>query len=118
MINFVIVAVLAFVIYYAIRFSANHIKGRGKGSSDEAEIIIPRKELSGRKIGEKHVSIDGMHSKKCVRDVTVEINKIRGASAKVSLEDSEAVVSYDREVSDNDIKKAVQKAGCEVVGIS
>ena len=43
--------------------------------------------------------------------------KIEGASAKVNLKKEEAVVSYDREIDDDDLKKAVEEAGFKVVDI-
>ena len=39
------------------------------------------------------------------------------ASAKVNLKKEEAVVSYDREIDDDDLKKAVEEAGFKVVDI-
>ena len=50
-------------------------------------------------------------------DETEAINKIEGASAKVDLKKEEAVVSYDREINDDDLKKAVEEAGFKVVDI-
>ncbi len=120
--NIIIIAVLAVIVYNAVKFTVEHIKGTGggccSGGESDAEVIIPHKELSGKKIGEKHVSIEGMQCNNCVKSVTEAINKLSGASAKVSLENNEAVVSYDREISDKDIKKAIENAGYKVISIS
>ena len=63
------------------------------------------------------MKISGMHCEHCVKCVTEAINKIEGASAKVNLKKEEAVVSYDREIDDDDLKKAVEEAGFKVVDI-
>ena len=58
-----------------------------------------------------------MHCDHCVRSVTEAINKIDGASAKVSLKNETAVISYDRPVEDETIRRAVEDAGFQVVSI-
>ena len=55
--------------------------------------------------------------KNCVASVTRAINRIDGAAAKVSLKKGEAVVSYDREISDEELKKVVEDRGYHVVSI-
>ena len=69
-------------------------------------------------MGKKTVKIQGMHCDHCVASVTEAINSIDGASAKVDLKKEEAVVSYDRTLDDDKIRKAVEKAGFKVVSIS
>ena len=54
----------------------------------------------------------------CVNNVTNAINKVAGASAKVSLKDKEAIISYDRELSNIELRKAVEDAGYEVISLS
>ena len=51
------------------------------------------------------------------RSVTRAINRIDGAAAKVSLKKGEAVVSYDREISNEELKKVVEDRGYHVVSI-
>ena len=52
-----------------------------------------------------------------MKSVMEAIDKIEGASAKVNLKKEEAVVSYDREIDDDNLKKAVEEAGFKVVDI-
>ena len=66
---------------------------------------------------ERRCSVSDMHCDHCVKSVTEAIDKIEGASAKVNLKKEEAVVSYDREIDDDDLKKAVEEAGFKVVDI-
>ena len=58
-----------------------------------------------------------MRCENCRRNVTAAINSIDGAAAKVSLKKSEAVVSYDREISNEELKKVVEDRGYHVVSI-
>ena len=85
----------------------------GGGSKPE----IPKKKLDGTKLGEKTMKITGMHCENCVASVTRAINRIDGAAAKVSLKKGEAVVSYDREISNEELKKVVEDRGYHVVSI-
>ena len=65
-------------------------------------------------IGKLPVKIDGMRCESCRRNVTAAINSIDGASAKVDLEKSEAVVSFERQLIDEEIISAVETVGFEV----
>lgn len=69
-------------------------------------------------LGKKVVTISGMHCEHCVNNVTNAINRIDGASASVSLARGEAVVSYDREVDERQIARALEQAGYRVEKIS
>ena len=59
-----------------------------------------------------------MHCQNCVNSVTSALNAIEGVSARVSLKDGSAEVSYDRAVDEAELKEAVEKAGFEAVSIS
>ena len=76
-----------------------------------------KKKLENPVIGKKTVKISGMHCEHCVKAVTEAINKIDGAAAKVNLSENEAVVSYDRELDDEQLRKIVKDAGYRVVSI-
>lgn len=119
--NVIIVALLVLVVVLAAKSSAKHFRGEGGccggGGGDIRSRDIPEKTLEGKKLGEKIVSVSGMHCDHCVASVTKAINEIEGASAKVSLKNGRAVVSYDREVPDEMLKQAVEAAGFQVVGI-
>ena len=58
-----------------------------------------------------------MHCDRCVNNVTLAINKIDGASARVSLNKREAVVACDREIDTDRLKEAVEKAGYAVISV-
>ena len=59
-----------------------------------------------------------MHCKHCANTVTNALNGLDGVTAKVSLKENSAEVSYDREIDLADLKNAVKNAGYEVTSIS
>ena len=125
----VLVIVIA-VAALALRSSIGHFKGEG-GCCDTGGGTLPdhkccdtgggtlpdHKELEGPKIGEKTVRIEGMHCENCKNRVERAINRIDGAVAKVDLKKKVALVSFDREISEEDIRKAVEEQDYKVVGI-
>ena len=61
--------------------------------------------------------ISGMHCNNCANRVIRAINRIDGRFAKVNLKKKEAIVAYDREIDDEALKEAVEKAGYAVVSV-
>ena len=115
-----IVIIVVVLLGFALKGSIKHFKGKGPccGGGSGSSKREKEKMLDGPVIGRKTIRIDGMHCENCVNSVTKAINTVEGASAKVDLSNNLAVVSYDREVSDMDLKHAVEKAGFEVISIS
>ncbi len=116
----VILVFVAALMFFAVRSAAKHFRGEGQccGGGGAFSTKPAEKRLENPPLGRKTVKIAGMHCNHCVRGVTEAINKIDGASAKVSLTNGLAVVSYDRELDDEEIKRAVEDAGFTVVSIT
>ena len=119
MIDAVIVLLVIVVLMFALKGTVKHFRGEGAcccggGSSSRT---IPEKKLAGPKQGEKVMQITGMHCEKCVATVTKAINKIDGASAKVSLKKGQAVISYDRKLDNGVLRGAVEAQGFVVTEI-
>ena len=74
---------------------------------------LKNKELTNP-VGKLTVKIDGMRCESCRRRVTAAINSIDGAAAKVSIEKNEAVVSFERQLTDEELISAIEAAGFEV----
>ena len=108
MVDAIIVLIVIVLLIFALKGTLKHFKG---------ESPCCEKVLEHPAIGKKTVMVSGMHCDHCVKSVTEAIDKIEGASAKVNLKKEEAVVSYDREIDDDDLKKAVEEAGFKVVDI-
>lgn len=119
--NVIVVVALVLIIVFAVKSSAKHFRGEGGccggGGDSITKKDIPVKKLDGTKLGEMTVFISGMHCDHCVASVTKAINRIDGASAHVILKKNKAVVSYDREVSEEAVRNAVEAEGFQVTGI-
>lgn len=111
----VIIALLVVIGFFAVRSSIKHFKGEGDccggGGGNEIEI---KKPLSEPEIGTKTVKISGMHCDNCRIRVQNSLNRIDGVSADVDLKKKEATLDLSREVTDNEIRRAVENAGYEI----
>ena len=113
----IVLLVVIIIAAFATKSSLGHFKGEG-GCCGGGETILPdEKELAGTKIGEKTVHIEGMHCENCKNRVERAINRIDGAVGKVNLKKNIAVVSFEREISDEEIRKAVEEQDYRVLSI-
>ena len=110
MVDAIIVLIVIVLLIFALKGTLKHFKGESPCCGGGSGLIKTE-------IEEKVLEVSGMHCDHCVKSVTEAIDKIEGASAKVNLKKEEAVVSYDREIDDDDLKKAVEEAGFKVVDI-
>ncbi len=113
----IVLLIIIVIAAFAFKNSIGHFKGEG-GCCGGGETILPdEKQLTGPKIGEKTVHIEGMHCENCKNRVERAINRIDGAVGKVNLKKKTAVVSFEREVSDEEIRKAVENLDYKVLSI-
>lgn len=123
MVNIIVIIILMILIggavAYIIKAKKSGVKciGCPAGGSCPGSGKMPKKKLAGRVIGRKTIKISGMHCAHCAVDVANALNQIDGAAAKVSLKDSSAEVSLDREIDKDELIRAVEKAGFKVVSI-
>ena len=68
-------------------------------------------------LAKKTMFITGMHCEHCVQSVTDSLNRIDGVSARVDLNKSCAEISLDREIGEDILICAVEKAGFLVESI-
>ena len=115
--NMIIIAIVAVLVIIGLRSTRKHMKGQGEccGGGSSA-VVVPEKKLD-KVIGTKTVIVDGMTCDHCKGWVEKAVNNIDGASCKVNLKKNEAVVSMEREVSDEEIRAAIKGAGYRVVEI-
>ena len=112
MINIIIITIIVLAIFFAVRTSIRHFMGQGSccgGNSGESCVL--EKKLDGTVIFKKNIKIQGMICEKCEARVQNALNEINGASAKVNLKKAEAKLDAIREVSEEEIRSAVQNAG-------
>jgi len=66
----------------------------------------------------KKLTIEGMHCASCAINIEKSLRKINGVKeVNISLMTKKGFVEADEEVSDDEIKKAVARAGYKVVNI-
>lgn len=115
--NLIIILFLIVIILIGLKSSMKHFKGQGGCCGGSDEIVQAQPKVLKHVLVQKSVMIEGMHCNHCKKWVEESINAIEGASAVVNLEKKEAVVSMEKEISDQIICNAVVKAGYKVVGI-
>ena len=118
--DIIVILVIAVFVLLGVRSTIKHFKGEGAccgGGGGSIVLDIPDKKLDNPVLGKKVLKISGMHCEHCVKAVTEAINKVNGASAKVNLSENEAVVSYDRELDEEQLRRIVKDAGYRVVSI-
>lgn len=113
----VVVAILAVIVVFAARSGFQHIKGEGGCCGGGGSVSVETKQLENPVLGQKIIHIEGMHCDNCRNSVERKINRIEGASCRVNLKKKIAVVSYDRELEDDTLKRAVELLDFTVTGI-
>lgn len=109
----------AFVVGNALRlklFKPTHQElyaAKAAESIKEKDTIPNKEEITMKKV----LKIEGMMCNHCTGRVDKALNEMDGVSATVSLEDKCAEVTLTKDVSDDELVKAVTDAGYEVVDI-
>ena len=113
--NALVIAILAVVLFIALRGSIKHFAGEGGccGGGDSVK-KEPDKKLSGPIIKTMVFKIDGIHCENCSNRVKRSINRLDGVSAKVNLRKKEAVVRYEQDIADDVITKEIEGLGYKV----
>lgn len=112
----IIIGILIIACYLGLRSSVKHFKGQG-GCCGGGDSVPKAKKKKIHAVSSKVIDIEGMHCDNCKNSVERSINEIEGASATVNLKKKQALVEMDREISDEALIQAVEKAGFEVVRI-
>ncbi|MBQ8639322.1 MAG: heavy-metal-associated domain-containing protein [Lachnospiraceae bacterium] len=113
--DLIIVIVLAAMILIGIVSGRKHFKGQG-GCCGGGSTYVSKKKLN-HVTGKKTAVIEGMTCENCKARVERAINDIDGAAGRVNLRKKEAVISMEREISDEEIRSVIERAGYEVVEI-
>ena len=113
--NIIIIGVITVIFIIGLSSTIKHFKGQG-GCCGGGSAYISKKKLS-HVIAKKTVFIEGMTCENCVARAARYLNDIEGLSATVNLRKKQALVSMEKEISDEAIIAAVEKAGYTVVSI-
>ena len=116
----ILVLILGLAVAYIVKAKRRGVKciGCPAGGNCPSARKMKRKKLDGPVIGKRILKISGMHCEHCARNVAIMLDRIDGVSADVSLSAGRAVVSYDRDISNEVLKDSVEKIGYQVVSIS
>lgn len=117
MANYIIVGILLVVIAVALSSSRKHFKGEGGCCGGGGEVKTKKKKLTDPVVAVKVIHIEGMHCEHCKNRVERQLNELEGASARVNLKKKTAVVSMSREITDDELKAAVETGDYQVTGI-
>lgn len=112
--NLIIIGILAVLLVVGIIYTVNHFKGKSECCGG-GNTYVSKKKLKNV-IAKKTFIVEGMTCENCKARVERYINDMDGVVGKVNLKKKELVVSMEREVSDDEIKAAIIKAGYEVIG--
>lgn len=112
----VILLILAVVLIVGIRSSIKHLKGEGACCGGSSAAKHKRKKLK-HVVAKKTFVVEGMTCEHCKNRVESAIDAMDGAAGKVNLRKKELLVSMEKEISEEKICAAVEKAGYQVQGI-
>lgn len=112
--DFIIIAILVFILIIGVLNTVKHFKNKS-GCCGSGNTYVSKKKLKNV-IATKTFMIEGMTCENCKARVERYINDMDGIVGKVNLKKKELVVSMEKEVSDEEIKAVITKAGYEVVG--
>ena len=114
--NVIIIVVLLVILVLALLRRKKHFKGGGCCGSG-SNTIRSTKKLTEPKIGEKVLTVEGMHCENCQARVENAVNRLEGVVCRVNLKKKTATISYSAEVSDEALKNAIEKLGYKVTRI-
>lgn len=112
----IIVVVILAILALAVLRGRKHFKGGGCCGSGGNTVRI-KKKLTAPKMGEKHLSIEGMHCENCAARIEDHLNHMDGVACLVNLKKNTAAVAYSTEISDEALKETVEKLGYKVTSI-
>lgn len=114
--NGLIIGVILILVVFALFRARKHFAGGGCCGSG-SNTIRSHKKLTNPKIGEKRMTVEGMHCQNCQARVENAINRLDGVVCKVDLKKKTATVSFSKEVPDSVLKETVERLGYQVTNI-
>lgn len=114
--NVIILAILLVMVVLAVNSGRKHFKGSGcccGGGGEER----PHKKLEEPAIGQRVLSVEGMHCESCQARIEKAIDRLDGVVCKTNLHKKTATVTFSQPVSDDTLKEIVEKLGYRVTEI-
>ncbi|MDO4482447.1 MAG: heavy metal-associated domain-containing protein [Bacillota bacterium] len=116
MTDFLIVCVLSIMMILGMRSAVKHFKGEGECCGGSSVVKAKRKRLKNI-IRQRVIIIDGMTCINCKNRIEAALNNPDGVSARVKLNRKTAVVSMEKEVSDEQLRNIIENLGYRVIEI-
>lgn len=114
--NIIIIGILVIAVMIGVIYTVKHFRGESSCCGGGSSVKAKKKKLKNV-IARKAIIIEGMTCDHCKNRVERVLNEMEGVSGKVNLSKKQAIVSMEREVSDEELKAVVEKAGYKVVEI-
>lgn len=114
--NLIIIAILAVLIFVGVRSAIKHFKGESSCCGGGSTVKTKKKKLQNI-IGKKTAVVEGMTCENCKNRVERLLNEMDGVAAVVNLKKKTVSISLEKEVGEEQIRAAIEKAGYEVVEI-
>ena len=114
--NVIIIAILLVIVVLAVNSGRKHFEGSGGccgGGGEER----PHKKLEEPAIGQRVLTIEGMHCANCQARIEKAIDRLDGVVCKTNLHKKTATVSYSQPVSDETLKETMERLGYQVTEI-
>ena len=114
--NVIILAILLVMVVLAVNSGRKHFKGSGGccgGGGEER----PHKKLEEPAVGQRVLSVEGMHCESCQARIEKAIDRLDGVVCKTNLRKKTATVTFSQPVSDDTLKEIVEKLGYRVTEI-
>ena len=114
--NYVIIAILVVMIVIGIVYTKKHFSGESGccgGGGEER----PHKKLEEPAVGQRVLSVEGMHCESCQARIEKAIDRLDGVVCKTNLHKKTATVTFSQPVSDDTLKEIVEKLGYRVTEI-
>lgn len=110
--NIIIIGIIAICLIAGVRETLKHFRGEGGCCGGSAK--KKRKKIKNV-IAKKTFRVEGMTCEHCKKRVERAIDDFAGAAGRVSLAKKEVKVLLNREISDEELIAAIEKAGYKVV---
>ncbi len=114
--NVIILAILLVMVVLAVNSGRKHFEGSGGCCGGDRE-ERPHKKLEEPAVGQRVLSVEGMHCESCQARIEKAIDRLDGVVCKTNLHKKTATVTFSQPVSDDTLKEIVEKLGYRVTEI-
>ena len=111
-----VVCILLLIVVGAVISSAKHFKGEGGCCGGGGSVKVKGDKIKNV-VAVKTIYIEGMHCSSCSSRVQNALNSMDQVNAKVDLKKQQAAVKLGRNVSDEELKRCVERCGYTVRSI-